>query len=197
MNTAATQDLRCELIVPTLVRVLGRAEAPSERDAATAKTLSLWRVHGCDRLDRDLDGRIDEPGAAILDEAWPRVADAVMRSRLGPLTDRLKRLIPVDDPANAGGSSYYNGWYSYVVRDLGGGFASGRFCPPDRCRALLWDAIDAAGRKLVEEQGPDPSRWRADATRERLRFGFLPQTARWTNRPTFQQVVTFNSHRRR
>jgi hypothetical protein len=57
--------------------------------------------------------------------------------------------------------------------------------------------IDTAGAKLVAEQGPDPTRWRADATAERLSFGFLPKTARWTNRPTFQQVVTFTGHRPR
>jgi hypothetical protein len=60
-----------------------------------------------------------------------------------------------------------------------------------------WAAIDDAGAALAAAQGPDPTRWRADATRERITFGFLPQTARWTNRPTFQQVISFNSHRPR
>ena len=31
----------------------------------------------------------------------------------------------------------------------------------------------------------------------RLRFGFLSKTARWTNRPTFQQVISFDRHRPR
>jgi hypothetical protein len=39
--------------------------------------------------------------------------------------------------------------------------------------------------------------WRVDGTRERITFGFLPLTARWTNRPTFQQVITFAGHRPR
>jgi hypothetical protein len=43
----------------------------------------------------------------------------------------------------------------------------------------------------------DPAQWRADATGERLTFGFLPLTARWTNRPTIQQVITFTGHRPR
>jgi hypothetical protein len=33
--------------------------------------------------------------------------------------------------------------------------------------------------------------------RKGLSFGFLPVTARWTNRPTFQQVITFTGHRPR
>ena len=196
MNRAATQDLREVAVLPALARELG-GTAPNGFDDQLLRLMAVWLKNGASRLDRDLDGKIDDPGAAIMDEVWPRIADAVMRPKLGPLTDRLKRLLSMDDPANAGGSSYYNGWYSYVVKDLSGGFASGRFCPPETCRGLLWNALDAAGKKLAAEQGPDPTQWRADATRERLRFGFLPQTARWTNRPTFQQVVSFAGHRRR
>jgi hypothetical protein len=76
-----------------------------------------------------------------------------------------------------------------------------RFCGAgDRaaCRASLWAALDAAGAELAAAQRPDPASWRADATRERIRFaGFLPQTMRWANRPTFQQVMSFRGHRPR
>ena len=151
--------------LPKLDHLLGEAKeldgnAPNAFDNQLLGLMFAWLQKGASRLDRDGDGKIDDPGAAIMDEAWPRIADAVMRPRLGPLTDRLKRLVGVDDPANPHGSSYYNGWYSYVVKDLSGGFAGGRFCPPDDCRTLIWDAIDAAGRKLAAEQGPDPTRWR-------------------------------------
>ena len=195
MNRAATQDLRAVAVLPALAEALDYPASGS--DSQLLQLMLQWRARGASRLDRNLDGKIDDPGAAIMDEAWPRIAETVIRPELGPLTIRLKSLVPVDHPANPGGSSYYSGWYSYVVKDLGGGFASGRFCPPDSCRALLWDAIDDAGKKLAAEQGADPTRWRADATRERLRFGFMPQTARWTNRPTFQQVISFAGHRRR
>ena len=121
-----------------------------------------------------------------------------MRPTLGPLTDQLKAMYPVDDFADSQGSSYFSGWYGYVVKSLTGGFASGSFCgDAEACRAAVWGAIDAAGQALRAEQGPDPAQWRADATRGRLTFGFLPETARWTNRPTFQQVITFASHRPR
>jgi hypothetical protein len=124
-----------------------------------------------------------------MDAARPLLADAVMRPRVGALTDRLKTLISVDDPADSHGSSYYGAWYSYVFRELN--------ASPAPSPAPLWAALDAAGRKLAEAQGPDPSQWREDATGERITFGFLPDTARWTNRPTFQQVITFNGHRPR
>jgi acyl-homoserine lactone acylase PvdQ len=187
MNAAATQDLRTVELVPLLARVLG--SAPNAFDAQLLATLQSWRAAGASRLDKDGDGMIDDPGAAIMDAAWPLLADAVMRPHVGALTARLKTLIAVDDPANSQGSSYYGAWYSYVARELN--------ASPAPNSAPLWAALDAAGRKLAAEQGPDLAQWREDATGERITFGFLPLTARWTNRPTFQQVMTFNAHRPR
>jgi hypothetical protein len=65
------------------------------------------------------------------------------------------------------------------------------------CSQSLWAAIDAAGNELQAAQGADPSAWRADATAERIRFapGILTTTMRWTNRPTFQQLLSFRGHR--
>jgi acyl-homoserine lactone acylase PvdQ len=186
MNAAATQDLRTVEVLPTLTKVLGGP--PNAFDGELLSLLNTWRQSGASRLDANGDGKIDAPGAAIMDAAWPLLADAVIRPRVGALTDRLKTLISVDDPANSGGSSYYGCWYSYVVRELASS-------PPPS--ASLWAALDAAGRDLAARQGLDPRQWRADATGERLTFGFLPLTARWTNRPTFQQVITFVGHRPR
>jgi acyl-homoserine lactone acylase PvdQ len=208
MNKAATQDLRAVRVVPVLERVLRTGTAPSERANRMLLLLSTWSQNGGSRLDRDLDGRIDDPGAAILDAAWPRLTDAVVGPVLGPLVDRLGRLLPRDDPANPGGSAYYGGWYGYVDKDLrtllgepvAGPFRT-RFCGRGdlaACRASLWAALDSAGAELAAAQGPEAAAWRADATRERIRFaGFLPNTMRWSNRPTFQQVMSFRGHRRR
>ncbi len=196
MNAAATEDLRGMRVLPTLARVL--PSSSDQRERQMMETMLQWAGGGASRLDRDLDGKIDAPGAAMMDAVWPRIADALMRPTLGPLTDRLKALIAVDDPANPGGSSYYGGWYSYFVRDLVN--TSPTFCGGGdygRCQDSLREAIRAAGDELAARQGPDPTRWRADAMRERLSFGFLPMTARWTNRPTFQQVITFSQHRPR
>jgi acyl-homoserine lactone acylase PvdQ len=196
MNAAATQDLRAVVVLPTLSRVLqGATDAHSQR---LLELMQAWATRGASRLDRNLDGQVDDPGAAVMDAVWPRIADTMMRPTLGALTDQLKTLINVDDPANPGGSSYYGGWYSYFVRDLAG--TEPTFCGAGdygRCQASLREALDEAYAALEAAHGPDPATWRADATRERLSFGFLPLTARWTNRPTFQQVITFAGHRPR
>jgi hypothetical protein len=171
--------------------------------------LESWRTRGASRIDLNLDGKIDDPGAAIMDAAWPRIARAVMSPVLGPLVPNLEKLVPIDDPANSQGSSYDSGWYGYIDKDLRSllgrpvkGLFSRRFCGAGSipaCQASLWGALSAAGTELQTAQGADPTKWHADARPERIRFsgGLLPLQMRWTNRPTFQQVMSFVSHRPR
>jgi hypothetical protein len=61
------------------------------------------------------------------------------------------------------------------------------------CRASLWVAMAAATNDLVASQGPDPSRWRADSPRISFAPGLIPNTMRFTNRSTFQQVIRFDA----
>ncbi|MDX6513422.1 MAG: hypothetical protein QOE36_2926, partial [Gaiellaceae bacterium] len=205
MNRAATQDLRAVELVPTLAEVLHSGPAPSARDARLLDLLEAWRAAGGSRLDRDGDGKIDDPGAAIMDAAWPRLADAVLAPVLGPLTEQLATLMQRNQNANSNGSAYADGWYGYVDKDLRSvlgkpvtGAFNVRYCGGGdltACRASLWAALDAAGNELAAAQGADPAAWHADAVGERIDFGLLPDTMRWANRPTFQQLVSFGSHR--
>jgi acyl-homoserine lactone acylase PvdQ len=208
-NAAATQDLRVMDVWPAIRAVLRTGSAPSTRAEAAAGLLDAWRGAGGSRIDRDLDGKLDDPGAAVLDRAWPRLEDAVLSPVLGPLLPRLAGLHGRSDDPGPGGSAFLSGWYGYLDKDLRallgqpvrGGF-SRRYCGSgelETCRQALWAAVDAAAAELVQLQGPSPAAWRADATAERIRFasGVLQDTMRWTNRPTFQQVMSFSSHRRR
>jgi hypothetical protein len=165
--------------------------------------LEDWNREGGSRLDRDLDGRIDHAGAAIMDAAWPRIADAVLSPVLGPLTERLAAIEPRFSLTMTGS------WLNYVHKDLRAllgrpvaGRLANRYCGAGdaaACRASLWTALEQAGAALASAQGPDPAAWRADATAERIRFapGILPNTMRGANRPTFQQIMSFRSHRPR
>lgn len=207
MNKAATQDLRAVRVLPAIAAVLKGGPAPSARAQQLLDLLEAWRAKGASRLDRDLDGKVDDPAAAILDAAWPKLTEAVMSPVLGPLTSRLAAVIERDDSPGPSGSSYLSGWYGYVDKDLRklagqqvkGAFKT-RFCGAGdlaACRTALWAALDAAGTELAAAQGADPAAWRADATKERIRFspGILTDTMRWANRSTFQQVITFTGHR--
>lgn len=203
MNGAATQDLRNVELTPLLTDVIQASAPPNERAARMRDLLLDWNVQGSSRLDRELDGKIDHPGAAIMDAWYPRVADAVLEPVLGELTPRFAQL------TGRGGLSFGSGWYSYLDKDLrtllgravGGKYAN-RYCGKgdfNACAASLWASLDAAGAELQAAQGADPAAWRADANKERITFqpGLIPDTMRWTNRPTFQQVNSFGGHRRR
>jgi hypothetical protein len=198
MNKSATQDLRAIAVWPAITTALGTA--PSERDQQLRLLIDNWRAKGASRLDLNLDGKVDSPGAALLDAAWPKLADAVLAPVLGPLIGRLAALMERDDAPNVNGSSYIDGWYGYVDRDLRGGGLANRYCgggDPAACSKALWAALEAAANELAAAEGPDPEAWRSDATKERIQFapGILTATMRWTNRPTYQQILSFDGHR--
>jgi hypothetical protein len=202
MNRAATEDLRGTEVWPVVRAVLRGAPAPDPLTRRAAELVSRWSRHGAPRVDRDGDGRVDAPGAAIMDGAFPRIADTVLRARLGASTDDFAALMDRDEaPAGRNGGSFGSGWYGIVSKDLRtllGRHVRGRYhlryCGAGHravCRASLWGALRDAALQLAAAQGPEPSRWHADAEAERIHFvpGLIPNTMRWTNRPTFQQVI--------
>jgi acyl-homoserine lactone acylase PvdQ len=204
MNKAATQDVRIMEFEPVLAAVLRTGPAPSAREAKMLQLLDAWRAHGGSRLDRNLDGTIDDPGAAIMDAAWPKLAAAWAEPVLGSLTAQFASIVA---PFNAPPGGQYSGWHIYMDKDLrtllerpvNGPFQVS-YCGNgnlNACRASLWAAIKAAGDQLAAAQGTNPAAWRADATHERITFvpGLLPFTMRYTNRPSgIQQLITFTSH---
>jgi acyl-homoserine lactone acylase PvdQ len=206
MNAAATQDVRAIDTVPLLALLLPSSTAPNFQTRQMVKLLIDWRSHGGSRLDRDLDGEIDDPGAAIMDAAWPKIADGFMKSQLGPQLDELDSLF---SRFNAPPGGQYSGWYQYFDRDIRSllGLPVAKplnqsYCGRGdlgRCRRVIWNQLQAAAAELTAEQGTsNPAAWRADATAERISFvpGLLPTTMRYTNRPSgIQQVISFNGHR--
>jgi acyl-homoserine lactone acylase PvdQ len=213
MNEAATQDVREVLIEPLLSRLMRTARAPNARAAQMLSLLDAWYRAGSSRLDRTGSGRITDPGAAIMDTAWPMLSDAWASSVLGPaLRNQLASIQPRFDepwsgPIQPNGREQTKGWFVYMDKDLrsilglrvrdpytiqfcGGGHLS-------RCRALLWSALDRAGRQLASQQGPNPQAWRSDANREKISYvpGLLPFKLRYTNRPSgLQQIISFSGH---
>jgi len=195
MNRAATQDLRNAEGLPAITAVLQTGPAPSPREQQMLALLEQWRTEGSSRLDRDLDGRIDAPGAAIMDAAWPWIADAVMSPVLGQPGQRpglivwewlvrLCRQGPADParPARGGG-----------VQD-----ALLRAGDLTACRTSLWQALKDAGDTLAAAQGSnDPTQWRSGATAERIRFlpNFPITCAGPIDRPSSRQSPTADTAR--
>ena len=210
VNRAATQDLRALEVWPVVNRVLAGGPAPDARSQQAVSLVNAWIATGASRLDRDLDGKIDDPGAAVLDQSWGPLAQAVLTPVLGDLAAPggfLDRLETRDNAPSPTGSAYDDGWYGYVQKDLRSllgepvrGPYSRRYCGNGdlaACRTSLWAVIQSSADALAGSQGTDPNAWRSDATTERIRFqpGVLGDTMRWANRPTFQQLMEFDGHR--
>ena len=207
MNAGATQDVRTMTFVPLLAEFLRGGPAPSARATRMVELLEDWKRQGGSRLDKDLDGKIDHPGAAVLDTAWPRLANAALRPVLGEaLSNQLNDTLHRRFDLPPGGQ--FGGWHMYMSKDLRTllgknvkGPLRNRYCgngDAGSCRADLWAALEGAGAELQAAQGADPGLWRADANRERISFlpGLLPYTIRYTNRPSgIQQVIEFGGHR--
>jgi acyl-homoserine lactone acylase PvdQ len=206
MNAAATQDVRAIDTVPLLKRLLKGTTAPTPQAQQMLDLMITWKQRGGSRLDRDLDGFIDDPGAASMDGSWNNVADAFMAPKLGDQLDELNSLL---SRFNLPPGGQYDGWYQYFdrdIRDLLGmktkaPFANS-YCGSGKltaCQTAIWNAIAASGSELQAKYGtPDPSLWRSDASRERISFapGLLDTTMRYANRPSgIQQVITFDGHR--
>ncbi len=204
MNAGATQDVRAVVFQPVLDQMLKQTSAPSARDNQMRFLLRSWRNSGGNRLDLNNDGKIDAPGAAILDEAWDGLANAAMCGRLGSAL--CTQLSTLQNRFDAPPGGQYGGWHHYMNKDfktlLGQSVKQKynlRYCGNgnvDACSRALWKAIAAAGDKLAATQGPDPSAWRASATAEEIEFRPLKLiTMRYTNRPSgIQQVISFFGH---
>jgi acyl-homoserine lactone acylase PvdQ len=208
MNAAATQDVREMTFEPLLSKLLHGGHAPSTLAAKALAVLDAWHKHGGSRLDRtDADGmgNITDPGAVIMDTAWPLLANAWASKVLGPKLS--KELASFDSQYDTPPGGQYTGWHIYMDKDIRtmlgmhvkGKFAV-RYCGRGSlklCRKLLWSALNTAAKKLAAKQGADPSAWRESAIPERISFvpGLLPFTMRYTNRPSgIQQVLSFGGH---
>jgi acyl-homoserine lactone acylase PvdQ len=206
MNAAATTDFRDKFLMAVVAKVLARAPAPNARDAQMLQLLLSWRAKGSSVLDRNLDGKVDDPGAAIMDAFGPLLSDAVMDPVLGPQASALQAMIGKNAST---GSGFTGGWIDYIDKDLRtllGQKVKGKFhfhfCGNGNaaaCATSIWSALDTAGNALQQAQGANPAAWRADANAERIQFqpGLLTTTIRYTNRPSgIQQVLSFDGHRK-
>ena len=208
MNKAATQDLRAVEVWPPIVAALRGRPAPSARDAAAARSRHGVVARRAPRgSTANLDGKVDDPGAAILDAAWAKLADGVLapgarpahrpaRRADGAATTRRTRAAPPTSTAGTATSSRTSGGARHsregAVRE-----PLLRRRRRDACSQGALGGARRGRRRARGGAGPRPGRWRADATKERIQFapGFLPVTMRWANRPTYQQILCFGGHR--
>jgi len=167
----------------------------------------------------------DSAAIKTMDAWWPLLVQGEFEPDLGqPLYSALTAALQVDDPpyaATAGsdvnesiphkGSSWQFGWYSYVDKDLravlgepvAGGLA-GTYCGGGdlaQCRQMLLTTLGQAASASYSQVYPGDDdcsagdQWCADAIVQRPLGGVTDPTVEWQNRPTYQQVVQYTSHR--
>jgi acyl-homoserine lactone acylase PvdQ len=202
-NAAATEDVRIVELWPTLKRMLDRGKAPNAATKQVVDALQAWHDNGGSRRDADHDGKIDSPGAEILDTAWKGLTDAALCDRLGSAL--CKQLEGRNGRFDRPPGGQYGGWHQYMWKDLRamlGQKVAGayhlRYCGDGSvktCSKELWAALDAARKRLTAQQGPDPTAWRAPEAKEQISFAPLPLiTMQYTNKPTgIHQVMQFGA----
>ncbi|MEU8457270.1 penicillin acylase family protein [Streptomyces griseoaurantiacus] len=222
MADAGLADLRAEDVLPKLLRVVKSAAITDSTTAAAVDKLSAWVSAGAQRKVTSAGAKkyADADAIRILDAWWPALVKAEFAPGLGEdLYTAMTANLPVDESPSAAhgptgshaGSSFQYGWWSYVDKDLrtvlgepvegplaqtycGGGSLSA-------CRTALLNTLkEAAGRSASQVYPGDDlcsagDQWCADSIVQRALGGIKHGNISWQNRPTYQQVVEFTSHR--
>ncbi|MEU0600535.1 penicillin acylase family protein [Streptomyces sp. NPDC006393] len=222
MADAALADLRAEDVLPKLLKVIDSAQVTDPATATAVSELRAWVSAGARRTETSAGSKTyaDADAIRILDAWWPLLVKAEFEPGLGSdLYTAFTGNLPVDEAPSAGhgptgahaGSSFQYGWWSYVDKDIravlgepvrgplaqkycGGGSLSG-------CRDVLLGTLkQAAGMTAAQvypgdDQCSAGDQWCADSIAQRPLGGIKHYRISWQNRPTYQQVVEFTSHR--
>ncbi|MGW2381264.1 penicillin acylase family protein [Streptomyces sp. NPDC001658] len=222
MADAGLADLRAEDVLPDLLKVVTSSPVTDSTAAAAVSKLQAWVTAGARRTETSAGSKTYAHADAIriLDAWWPLLVKAEFEPGLGSdLYTAFTANLPVDEAPSAAhgptgahaGSSFQYGWWSYVDKDIrsvlgesvqgplareycGGGSLSA-------CRDVLIASLkQAAGRTAAQVYPGDDlcaagNQWCADSIVQRTLGGIKHYNISWQNRPTYQQVVEFTSHR--
>ncbi|MES4890828.1 penicillin acylase family protein [Streptomyces sp. NPDC096012] len=222
MADAALADLRAEDVLPNLLKVIDSSAVSDPAAAAAVSRLRAWIAAGAKRTETAAGSKTYANAEAIriLDAWWPLLVKAEFEPGLGSdLYTAFTAALPVDEAPSAGhgptgshaGSSFQYGWWSYVDKDiravLGESVQGGltqKYCGGGSlgaCRDTLISTLkQAAGLTAAQvypgdDQCSAGDQWCADSIAQRPLGGIKHGRISWQNRPTYQQVVEFTSHR--
>ncbi|MFF5026684.1 penicillin acylase family protein [Streptomyces collinus] len=222
MADAALADLRAEDVLPKLLKVIDSSPVTDTAAAAAVSELRAWATAGARRTETAAGSKkyADADAIRILDAWWPLLVKAEFEPGLGSdLYTAFTADLPVDEAPSAGhgptgshaGSSFQYGWWSYVDKDIRAvlgepvqGALAQKYCGGGSltaCRdALISTLKQAAGLTAAQvypgdDQCSAGDQWCADSIVQRTLGGIKHGRISWQNRPTFQQVVEYTSHR--
>ncbi|MEU3412190.1 penicillin acylase family protein [Streptomyces sp. NPDC006658] len=222
MADAGLADLRAEDVLPRLLKVVTSAPVTDPAAAAAVNKLQAWVTAGARRAETSAGSKTyaDADAIRVLDAWWPLLVKAEFEPGLGTgLYTALTRNLPVDEAPSAGhgptgshaGSAFQYGWWSYVDKDIRAvlgepvrGPLARTYCGDGSlaaCRDLLTGTLKQAAALTAAQVYPGDDQcaagdqWCADSIVQRTLGGIKHGRIGWQNRPTYQQVVEFASHR--
>ncbi|MGW2552031.1 penicillin acylase family protein [Streptomyces sp. NPDC001635] len=222
MADAALADLRAEDVLPDLLKVVNSSTVTDPATAAAVGKLSAWVSAGARRTETSAGSKkyADADAVRILDAWWPLLVRAEFEPGLGSdLYTALTANLPVDESPSAAhgptgshaGSSFQYGWWSYVDKDIRAvlgepvqGPLAQKYCGGGdlgACRDVLTGTLKQAAGMTASQVYPGDDQcsagdqWCADSIVQRALGGIKHGRISWQNRPTYQQVVEFTSHR--
>lgn len=222
MADAATADLRAEDVLPKLLKAVNSSPVTDPTAAAAVSKLQAWVAAGGKRTETSAGSKkyADADAIRILDAWWPLLVKAEFEPGLGSeLFGAMTANLPVDESPSAShgptgshaGSSFQYGWWSYVDKDIRAvlgeqvrGPLAREYCGGGdlgACRDILVSTLkEAAGKTAAQvypgdDQCSAGDQWCADSVIHRTLGGIKHGKISWQNRPTYQQVVEFTSHR--
>ncbi|MCX4607619.1 MULTISPECIES: penicillin acylase family protein [Streptomyces] len=222
MADAALADLRAEDVLPKLLKVINSSTVTDTTAAAAVTKLSDWVTAGAKRKETSAGSKAyaNADAIRILDAWWPLLVKAEFEPGLGTdLYTAFSNNLPIDESPSAAhgptgahaGSSFQYGWWSYVDKDIRAvlgesvqGGLSQKYCGGgtlSACRdALISTLKTAAGLTAAQvypgdDQCSAGDQWCADSIVQRTLGGIKHGKITWQNRPTYQQVVEYTSHR--
>ncbi|MCN9244767.1 penicillin acylase family protein [Streptomyces sp. RY43-2] len=222
MADAALADLRAEDVLPNLLKVIGSSQVTDPTAAAAVSKLQAWVAAGARRTETSAGSKAyaNADAVRILDAWWPLLVKGEFEPRLGSdLYTAFTANLPVDESPSAGhgatgshaGSAFQYGWWSYVDKDIRAvlgepvqGPLAQTYCGGGNlgaCRDMLISTLkQAAGTPAAQvypgdDQCSAGDQWCADSIAQRALGGIKHGKISWQNRPTYQQVVEYTSHR--
>jgi acyl-homoserine lactone acylase PvdQ len=222
MADAALADLRAEDVLPKLLKVMGTSPVTDSTAAAAVGKLQTWVSAGAKRTETSAGSKTyaNADAIRILDAWWPLLVKAEFMPGLGSdLYTAFGNNLPVDESPSAAhgptgshaGSSFQYGWWSYVDKDVRAvlgepvqGPLAQKYCGGgslSACRDILISTLKQAAGMTASQVYPGDDQcsagdqWCADSIVQRTLGGIKHGRISWQNRPTFQQVVEYTSHR--
>ncbi|PKV84851.1 penicillin acylase family protein [Streptomyces sp. TLI_146] len=222
MAQAAVTDLRGEDVLPELLKVIRSAPVNDPQLATAVGQLESWKADGTQRRETAQGSHTyTHPDAVrLMDAWWPLLVEAEFRPGLGDgLYSALTSNLSTDEAPSAGhgptgahaGSAFQYGWWSYADKDLRSvlgepvqGALARKYCGDgslSACRDALLATLKQAAAKTPAQVYPGDAgcaagnQWCADSIVQRPLGGISQNAINWQNRPTYQQVVEFASHR--